>query len=64
MLPTEPQFIYLMLIMPSLFGLTLIGEGLSKVVHEEWAGLISITCGILFVVAVVFAYFFFSPLMA
>ena len=34
-LPKDPQFLYMMLVLPSLFGLTLIGEGLNKVIHEE-----------------------------
>lgn len=57
---TDPQFLYMMLILPTLFGLTLIGEGLNKVVHEEWAGLISIVFGIMFIGVVIFAYLFFS----
>lgn len=58
--PTDPQFLYMILILPSLFGLTLIGEGLNKVVHEEWSGLISIVFGLAFIGMVVFAFLFFS----
>ncbi len=57
---TDPQFLYMILVLPSLFGLTLIGEGLNKVMHEEWSGLISIVFGLMFIAVVVFAYFFFS----
>lgn len=57
---TDPQFLYMILVLPSLFGLTLIGEGLNKVMHEEWSGLISIVFGLMFIAIVVFAYFFFS----
>jgi len=60
MLPTDPQFLYMILVLPSLFGLTLVGDGLNKVVHEEWGGLVNIIFGLLFIGAVVFAYFFFS----
>lgn len=60
MLPTAPQFLYLILILPSLFGLILVGEGLNKVIHEEWSGLISIVFGLIFIGAVIFAYFFFA----
>jgi hypothetical protein len=60
MLPTDPQFLYMILILPSLFGLTLIGEGLHKIINEEWAGFISIIFGIAFIGVVVFAYLFFS----
>jgi len=29
----------MILVLPSLFGLALIGEGIKKIAHEEWAGL-------------------------
>jgi len=57
---TEPQFLYMMLILPTLFGLTLIGEGLNKVLKDEKTGWTSIIFGVLFVIVVVFAYLFFS----
>jgi hypothetical protein len=60
MMPSDPQFLYMILILPSLFGLTLVGEGLNKLVHEEWSGLISIFFGLAFIAMVVFAYLFFS----
>ena len=61
---TDPQFLYMILVLPSLFGLTLMGEGIYKCAHEEWSGLISIFFGILFIGMVAFAYFFFSSYMA
>ena len=60
MSPSDPQFLYMILVLPSLFGLTLIGEGLNKVIHEEWSGLISIVFGLMFIGVVIFAFFFFS----
>jgi len=45
---TSPQLLYMILILPSLFGLTLIGEGLNKIVHSDWTGLISLIFGIIF----------------
>lgn len=60
MSPTDPQFLYMILILPSLFGLTLVGDGLNKIVHEESGGVISIIFGIIFIGVVIFAYFFFS----
>lgn len=57
---TEPQFLYMILILPTLFGLTLIGEGLNKVLKDEKTGWTSIVFGVLFVVVVIFAYLFFS----
>jgi len=60
MSPTDPQFMYMIMILPSLFGLTLIGEGLNKIIHEEWNGFISIVFGIVFIGLVIFAYYFFT----
>jgi len=60
MKPTDPQFLYVVLILPSLFGLTLVGEGLSKILKDEVQGLVSIILGIIFIGLVVFAYFYLS----
>jgi uncharacterized membrane protein HdeD (DUF308 family) len=60
MSPSDPQFLYMILVLPSLFGIALIGEGINKIVHEEWAGLISITFGLVFISIVIFAFLFFS----
>lgn len=56
----EPQFLYMILILPSLFGLTLIGEGLNKVLKNEFQGWLSIVFGVLFILVVIFAYWFLS----
>lgn len=60
MTASDPQFLYMILVLPSLFGLTLVGDGLNKVVHEEQGGYISIVFGIIFIGVVIFAYLFFS----
>ncbi len=60
---TDPQFLYMILVLPSLFGLTLLGEGINKVAHEEWGGILSIIFGFMFLGAVIFAYLFFSSYM-
>lgn len=60
MIVTDPQFLYMILVLPSLFGLTLVGEGLNKVVHHEWNGLISLLFGMAFIGVVIFAFVFFS----
>jgi hypothetical protein len=57
--PTEPQFIYMILVLPTLFGLTLVGEGLNKVLKDEKAGWISIVFGFLFILVVIFFFIFF-----
>lgn len=54
------QFIYLLLVLPAIFGIVLITEGISKVSQQERSGWFSIFLGILFLGAVVFAYLFFS----
>lgn len=56
----DPQVLYMILIVPCLFGLTLIGEGINKLCHEETNGVVSIIFGFLFIGLVVFAYVFFS----
>jgi hypothetical protein len=58
--PNDPQFLYMILILPTLFGLTLVGEGLNKILKDERAGWTSIIFGALFIVVVIFAYWFFS----
>lgn len=60
MKPNDPQFLYMILVLPSLFGLTLVGDGLNKVFHEDSGGYISIIFGFIFVAVVVFSFFFFS----
>ena len=57
---SEPQFLYMMLILPTLFGLTLIGEGLGKVLNSEHLGWLSIIFGFLFIGMVSAAYWLFS----
>ncbi len=60
MTPQDPQFLYMILVLPSLFGLTLVGDGLNKMVHEESGGALSIVFGLIFIGVVIFAYIFFS----
>lgn len=60
MKPTDPQFLYMLLILPGLFGLTLIGEGIVKIYREELSGWISIIFGGVFIFLTVTAYFYFS----
>jgi hypothetical protein len=60
MTPQDPQFLYMILVLPSLFGLTLVGDGLNKMVHEEPGGGVSIVFGLIFIGVVIFAYIFFS----
>ena len=61
---SDPQFLYMILVLPSLFGLTLVGDGLNKIMHEEAGGIISIIFGFIFIGVVIFAYIFFSSYLA
>lgn len=63
MSPTDPQFIYMILVLPTLFGLTLVGEGIYKVMHQEYGGILSLIFGALFIIVVVFAFIFFSSMI-
>lgn len=60
MKPTDPQFLYMILVLPTLFGLTLIGEGLNKVLKNQTQGWMSVVFGTLFIAAVIFAFVFFT----
>ena len=60
MSPADPQFLYLVMVLPILFGLVLVGEGVNKVIHEEKVGLISIIFGLLFIGLVIVGFLFFS----
>lgn len=64
MTTSDPQFLYMILILPSLFGLTLVGDGLNKMMHEDGGGVISVVFGIIFIGVVIFAYFFFSTYLS
>lgn len=64
MTTTDPQFLYMILVLPSLFGLTLLGEGINKIAHEEYNGVLSVIFGLMFIGVVIFAYLFFSSYLA
>ncbi len=56
----NPQFLYLILVLPSLFGLTLVGEGINQVLHKDGNGVLTAILGLIFLGTVFFAYLFFS----
>ena len=60
----DAQVIYMILVLPTLFGLTLVGEGLNKVLKDENAGWVSIIFGLLFILVVVAFFIFFSTNLA
>ena len=56
---TDPQLLYMVLVLPTLFGLTLVGDGFYKIFKNELSGVISIGLGGVFIAVVIFAYLFF-----
>jgi hypothetical protein len=50
----------MVLVLPTLFGLTLVGEGLNKILKDERQGWLSVLFGIVFIGIVIFAFWFFS----
>jgi O-antigen/teichoic acid export membrane protein len=60
MKPTDPQFLYLILVLPALIGLALVGDGINRILHEEGSGYLSLILGLVFFAIVILAYFFFS----
>jgi len=60
---SDPQVIFMVLVLPSLFGLTLIGEGLNKIMKSEKAGWASIIIGFFFIVVVIVAYAMISGVL-
>lgn len=57
---SDPQFLYMVLVLPSLFGLTLVGEGVYKLTQERSVGWFNILMGVGFMVVVVVAFFVMS----
>jgi len=53
----------MILILPSLFGLTLVGEGLAKIIHDDNGGWISVIFGAIFIAVVIFAFFIFKTIL-
>lgn len=54
----EPALLYIILILPTLFALTLIADGIHKVLRNE-SGWINFLMGIAFILTTIYAYFFF-----
>ena len=58
----NPQILYMILVLPALFGLVLAGEGLNKIVHKKDHGVILMIIGLMIVVAAALL-LFSSPVM-
>lgn len=51
------EFLYTMMVMPTLFGLTLLGEGIYKLTHYE-EGWVNVVLGVVFLAGAAFGFFF------
>ena len=60
MSPSDPQFIYIVLLLPAMFGVTMVGDGLNKLFHKNDSGYVTLVFGLLFFLLVFFGYIFFS----
>ena len=56
----DATFLMMIFILPSLFGLTLIGEGVAKVMNYDNHGWIGVAAGAAFIVVIVMAFFLLS----
>lgn len=54
-----PGITYLLMVIPTLFALIVVGQGVYKISKEESDGGVILTFGIIFLLIVVGAYFFF-----
>lgn len=54
----DPAFLYIALILPSLFALTMVADGLHKVLRKE-SGWINFLMGMAFLAIILYAYFSF-----
>ena len=57
---TDPTFLMMLFVLPSLFGLSLLGEGVSKIMNYDPRGWVGITAGGCFIVIIVLSYFLLS----
>lgn len=53
---SDPQFLSLVFILPGFFGLSLLGEGVSKIMNYDRRGWIGIAIGVCFLVLILLAY--------
>ncbi|MEK7141270.1 MAG: hypothetical protein AAB800_01855 [Patescibacteria group bacterium] len=54
-----PGITYLLMVIPTLFALVVVGQGVYKISKEESDGGLILTFGIIFLLVVVAAYYFF-----
>jgi len=57
---TDANFLMVLFILPSLFGFTLIGEGVNKIMNYDNRGWVGVSVGSIFVIVIILAYFLMS----
>ena len=57
---TDTNFLMMLFILPSLFGLTLIGEGVNKIMNYDNGGWITVSVGSVFEIIILIVYFMLS----
>lgn len=57
---TDTSFLMMLFILPSMFGLALIGEGVQKIMNYDNRGWIGVGVGGIFVVVIILAYLLIS----
>ena len=60
---TDTSLLMILFILPSLFGFTLIGEGVSKIMNYDNRGWVGVLIGAVFVVIIIIAYFMLNTRM-
>jgi hypothetical protein len=55
--PTSPEFLYIGFILPMLFALTLVGEGIYKITKEQ-EGYYTFLLGLIFLLGIILGYLF------
>ena len=54
--PKSPEFLYIGFVLPMLFSLTLVGEGVYKISKQE-EGYFTFFLGLVFLMGIIFGYF-------
>lgn len=57
---SDPQFLMMILVLPGLFGFTLIGEGVGKIMNYDNKGWVGVCAGSSFLIIIVIAFFMLS----
>lgn len=57
---SDTSFVMTLFILPSLFGFTLIGEGVNKIMNYDNRGWFGVSIGSVFITMIIVAYFMMS----